>query len=139
MFSYAARIKEADVRMKSIGDRIRSTSSILNEIRELFGELTGNEAEMPSRIPRAMKRLYDEIHSCEATFNSMQERIFEVMKQVLPPSRKPLQKRTKFKLAREAVDSLESRMGLVELEIHDHKLNLHIELSLFSMSMLRQK
>jgi chromosome segregation ATPase len=139
MFNYAARIKGADVRIKNIGDRIRSTCSILSEIKVLFEQLTGPTAESPSELPVAGRQLYDELESCEASLNLIEKQISEVMNQIPPPSKEALQKREKVELAQETIVLLETRIAFVEMEIHDHKLNLQIRLSMFSMSILGQK
>jgi hypothetical protein len=139
MISYAARIKGTDVRMRDIADRIRATSSILHGIEILFEQLTSKPVEGTSKVPDAANDLYAQLRSCEAWFESVEKQMSEFMEGVPAPKLFEGKEREKVELAQDSLVVLESKITAVEFGIQDHKVNLQIRLSIFSLSFSDQK
>ena len=139
MVSYAARIKGADVRMRDITDRIRATSSILHGIETLFEQLTSKPTEGASKVPDAANDLYAELQSCETWLGGVEKQMSEFMESVPAPRRLEGKEREKVELAQESLVLLETKITAVEFGIQDHKINLQIRLSVFSLSFSYQK
>jgi len=139
MVSYAARIKGADVRMRDIADRIRATSSILHGIEILFEQLTSKPTEGASKVPDAANDLYAELQSCETWLGGVEKQMSEFMESVPAPRRLEGKEREKVELAQESLVLLETKITAVEFGIQDHKINLQIRLSVFSLSFSDQK
>ncbi|KAJ4356669.1 uncharacterized protein N0V89_004705 [Didymosphaeria variabile] len=139
MVGYAARIKGADVRMRDIADRIRATSSILHGIEILFEQLSSEPKEGFSKVPDAANDLYAEIQSCETWLGGVGKQMSDFMEGVPAPKRVEGKVREKVELAQESLVLLETKIATVELGIQDHKVNLQIRLSIFSLSFSNQK
>jgi hypothetical protein len=139
MVSYAARIKGADVRMRDIADRIRATSSILHGIEILFEQLTSKPTEESSKVPDAANDLYAELQSCETWLGGVEKQMSEFMEGVPAPRRLKGKEREKVELAQESLVLLETKITTVEFGIQDHKVNLQIRLSIFSLTFSNQK
>lgn len=123
MRRFAAKISVCDTRLRALADRVYLTSSILSD---LFKELAENGNELPEKVPR---QLEDIIHACEATFRRVLERI-TAMANALHSKEKE-----KVKLPQETLDKLLGWIHVVELEIQDHKANLHIQLITFTFAL----
>jgi len=137
MYSYAAKIKVADVRMKGVADRIRSTSSILSDIKDLFENFAAQGRDLPHEPLTVIANLHDEMESCRETFGRVKQQIYDVVKDQPSPSIGQ-EKRDKRELEQGMLTELEGMIRVAEIDIQDHKLNLHIRLSLFSMRLKNQ-
>jgi hypothetical protein len=117
--------------MKSLADRIRSTSSILTDIRDLVLESSERNVKL-SLENRAVNELYVDVKRCEITFESTRK-MFETIKKASDTSHLRDGTSEKIQLARVHLKELKEHFEVIELEIQDRKLNLHIRLSVFQI------
>lgn len=125
------------MQIKGIANRIRSTATILSDIREFFKDFAAQGRELPDEPLPNVKSLYDEMQSCTDMFDWVKHQIYDAVKDLPSPSVGYVV-REKRELEQGTLAELKGSIRVAEDAIHDHKLNLHIQLSLFSSRMQNQ-